>query len=267
MQWQSQLKSAALTPDQFRELVQSMLADRHPDLTVATEDALALRITLDETSLVWNLDRTYEHTMSSPADKREEILANIMADLIGHLTGTIEAEPETRAQRLMPVLRRRDYLDSQPQIITEPFSNDLAIAYVVDHESSVEYVMADALPDLGVVQPELRQLAVANLWNRLEPSIEEGDTGLAMLVCGGTFESSFAVMDEMVESFASQCDGDLVAAFPANDMFIFADTGTPSGVEALIATAKHIVENGDNPLSNELFKRADGKWVPWTPAN
>lgn len=264
MTWQAQLQADSIEAEQFRQIVEAMLAEKHPDLTVAVEDALALRITLGEASLIWNLDRTYDHTMSSDAEEREGILEGIMGDLTVHLSGTHETEPETRTQRLMPVLRRKDYIQSQPQILFEPFSDELVIAYVIDHESTVEYVMRDNLEELGVEQQNLRELAVSNLLNRLEPRIEEGDASCAMIVCGGTFESSYAIVDEMIDNFASQCDGELLAAFPANDMFIFADTGSEEGVATVIATAKHIVENGDNPLSRELFKRIDGKWVPWT---
>jgi len=165
----------------------------------------------------------------------------------------------------MPVLRRRELFDNMPDVVTEPFSDELRVAYVIDHESTIEYVLNATLVELGIEKDALRSLSVANFMNRVEARVQPGD-GCAMIVAGGTYEASCVLIDTIVDELAAQCEGQLVACFPAIDMFVFADSLEADGIARIANVSANVLESGNDVLSREFFTRTDGEWLPWKPS-
>jgi hypothetical protein len=119
---------------------------------------------------------------------------------------------------------------------------------------------------VGVKGEELYEVARDNLRTRMPPVQRHGKVGAEMLTCGGKFEASLLLFEDLWESIAGETSGDLVACVPSRDTVLLTGTAVPGGVERLRSAAQRILGENAHPLSGALLRWTGDGWEPFAPA-
>lgn len=125
----------------------------------------------------------------------------------------------------------------------------------------VYYLEEEDMAILGMLPDEVLAIATENLRTRLPPVQRHGKVGAEMLTCGGRYESSLVLFDDLWESLQEEISGDIVACVPAGDRCFLTGTAVPGGVERMRTTAERALAETTNPVSATLLLRQDGVWT------
>lgn len=195
---------------------------------------------------------------------------------------------EPDASHIVPRIKHTNFLQALRDIgtglddtpITEPFVADLLIAYAFDFPDWFEMVRPLDCERLGLVQGQLRQIAVANLRKQIgelgEIHIENLADGklttpFFMLVTGNDLEACLLLLDEIWDPLSRMVDGDLVVAVPARDLVLVTGSRSPETLqmarEAFDWEPRDQAEkqNKTHSLTRHLLTRKSGRWEIFAP--
>lgn len=223
-------------------------------------------------------------------------LYNLLPQLRGAESGTrthhverfvasmAEARSDPALRDLVPVLKSASWVNearamatqqSRPDMVAAnqvgsiPFAGDVHVVFAFDAPSSMSFATAGALHELGVAaDASLLEKAKAVLRERLPPVELQRGPASCMVTCGGTFEASAILFDDVVQQVRALFEGDLVALVPARDVLLFTGTRTPGGLEEILSAGRSIHENQGNYLLSlqPLVRGADGAWTEYIAA-
>jgi uncharacterized protein YtpQ (UPF0354 family) len=153
--------------------------------------------------------------------------------------------------------------EKKVELVEESLNEELSVLYAIDTPTNIKYLRPDEVEQLGLDARALRSLAVGNLRQRL-PRLEiQRGPELAMVVAGGDFEASLLLFDDLWEREAGKIRGELVAAVPARDLLVFADSANANALDRLKDLAKTQCAKGSYPLTSALFVRRGGRFEVW----
>lgn len=94
-----------------------------------------------------------------------------------------------------------------------------------------------------------------------EPIEMSGDA-LKMLTCGGNYEASMLLVDDVWDFVAEHVDGDVIAAAPARDLLFATGSNSSVGLSEMEAAVRRVFE-GDFSyrVSRAMLRRQDGGWT------
>lgn len=176
--------------------------------------------------------------------------------------------PELAAESILPVLRWKgfgDGLSDGPDMISRPFSGEIAVFYVQDLPERVAYPERGALLALVGEAEALHVLAQDNLRHYSAGKVEllRGEY-LNMVLLDGMYESSLLLDDTFWHARQSEM-GRIVAAVPARDVLLFTDADTPGGVAALVDAIASNRETFAYPNSENLLEWTGAGWQLFQP--
>ena len=117
------------------------------------------------------------------------------------------------------------------------------------------------LTRLALDKQQLHDIALTNLRRTIsEPEVHEISSGVFMLTCGGNFEATTLLLDEVWEQVAATVNGDLVLAVPARDVVIFTGTQNRDGLAFMRSKVSQILETGDHTLTRHFLVRCGTRW-------
>ena len=130
------------------------------------------------------------------------------------------------------------------------------------HEK-LAYLNPEELERLDVQNEELRPLAVRNLRGLL-PGIEvhRGDL-INMVTADGNYEASLLLFADLWEREREKLRGEPVAAVPARDLLLFADSANADAVSQLKQLAAKMRAEATYALTDRLFVLREGRWLPF----
>ena len=119
------------------------------------------------------------------------------------------------------------------------------------------------LPELELAEHELRAQAVANLWAAHDHIRVHGipGSGHLLLTCGGNYEASLLLVDELWEQLAPHLQGDPVVAVPTRDVVALVGSEDLEPLAAIRAAAGRIYDQGSYPVWPNLLVRREGRWT------
>lgn len=166
-------------------------------------------------------------------------------------------KPEIPSSAPAPVMS----LSADDAPVMTKFLPGLLTAYLVDEGDSFAYVQGRDLRSAGISEEELHRGALANLAALAERqlTIREYETVSALLL-DGNFEASLLLLDDLWTHRLRAYARDPIVAIPARDVLAFADLEAAGGVSELRALVKRVWPSCDHPLSENLYRRVDGKW-------
>lgn len=215
-----------------------------------------------------------------PAGDRKMYLHNLWAGLpddapdrveavTHHILAMLETEEDLvpDIERIVPLVKDDQYMaqvlemmGADNELVTEPLAADLHIVYAIDRPQSVATLKSSQLPVIGVGREDLREIAVANLGLLLEKvELQPGDTA-NMVLCGGNYEASMLLVDDLWRQMQGNVQGELVACAPARDLLLFTGTETEGGLEALRGIADEIHQGGSYLVSKTILVRRNDRW-------
>jgi uncharacterized protein YtpQ (UPF0354 family) len=150
-------------------------------------------------------------------------------------------------------------VDDSP--VEQPLVADLILFYGFDQPNYFTMVAHRDLARLSLDKRRLHSIAVANLRRTIpQPELRQISPGVFMLTCGGNFEATTLLLDDVWQQVSAMVSGDLVVAVPARDIVIFTGTDNHDGLALMRSKVSHVLETGDHTLTRHFLVRSDTGW-------
>ncbi len=239
------------------------------DVQIVGELELAINMTEDGGNRAF-LNNAYQMYQSESARNRSDLIDRFVRSFAEAAAGL-----ERSRDAIIPIVKDRGWLEdirqSMQQMhdmegqdkVYEDLNDDLVVVYAIDTPSNIAYLNPDELEGLGVQRDELRALAVRNLRGLL-PGIEvhRGDL-VNMITADGNYEASLLLFVDLWERERGKLRGEPVAAVPARDLLLFADSANADAVAQLKQLAAKIRAEATYALTDRLFVLREGRWLPF----
>ncbi|MCZ7608202.1 MAG: DUF1444 family protein [Planctomycetota bacterium] len=267
--WRLPLRNQEIKPGVFTRLMQSAILELIPGAKVRSTGEFELTVMLpnEQEVQIWlgnlygNLSEDYEDRLGEVEHFIHGLSVLPMGDDL----------PPPSIESIVPQIKDGRYVDEltqlesgaeEPQspLLIESLVADLHVVYACDTEHAIIPLREDDLPVIGVSGADLRSIAVENL-RRLLPPIEsqQNDFG-GMLFCGGAYEASILLLDDVWEQIEPQYVGPLLACVPARDMMLFGDASDEKALDMIRQIADEVEQGGSYLISRTILVRRDGRW-------
>jgi uncharacterized protein YtpQ (UPF0354 family) len=256
---------AAFTEDvarRVREAIPGM------EVVVAGELELAIQTGEDGGNRAF-LNNAYQMYCSESPKHRDALIDRFVGSFAEAAKGL-----ERSAEAIIPVVKDRAWLqevetsvrqmggEAQGKVF-EDLNEALVVVYAIDTPSNIAYLNPSELDGLGVQREDLRTLAVRNLRGLL-PGIQiQSGEKLSMVVADGNYEASLLLFPDLWARASEKLRGQPVAAVPARDLLIFADSADAEAVAQLRQLAAKLREEATYALTDRVFILRDDRWEPY----
>ena len=260
-----------MDPAAFTEDVARRVRASAPQLDVKVVGELELAINMtEEGGNRAFLNNAYQMYQGESARNRSDLVDRFVRSFVEAAAGL-----ERSRDAIIPIVKDRSWLEEIRQSmlqmhgkegqdkVYEDLNDDLVVVYAIDTPSNIAYLNPDELERLDVSREDLRVLAVRNLRGLL-PGIEvhRGDL-VNMITADGNYEASLLLFADLWERERGKLRGDPVAAVPARDLLLFADSANADAVAQLRQLASKMRAEATYALTDRLFVLRDGNWLPF----
>lgn len=260
-----------MNPADFTEDVAHRVRAAAPQLDVKVVGELELAINMtEEGGNRAFLNNAYQMYHGESARNRSDLIDRFVRSFVEAAAGL-----ERSRDAIIPIVKDRGWLEEIRQSmrqmhgtegqdkVYEDLNDDLVVVYAIDTPSNIAYLNPDELERLDVPREELRALAVRNLRGLL-PGIDvhRGDL-VNMITADGNYEASLLLFADLWEREREKLRGEPVAAVPARDLLLFADSANPDAVAQLKQLAAKMRAEATYALTDRLFVLRDGNWLPF----
>ncbi|MES2670056.1 MAG: DUF1444 family protein [Pseudomonadota bacterium] len=260
-----------MTPAEFSEEVARRVRIAAPevDVQVAGELELGINATADSGNRAF-LDNAYQMYLGASERERDDLIDRFVRSFAEATKGL-----ERSRDAIIPIVKDRGWLqeiresmrrmgnEKVQDNLYEDLNDDLVVVYAIDTPSNIAYLNPDELEGLGVQREELRALAVRNLRGLL-PGIEVHRGELVnMVTADGNYEASLLLFADLWERERDRLRGEAVAAVPARDLLLFADSANPDAIAQLRQLAAKMRAEASYALTERLFVLREGQWQPF----
>ncbi len=257
-----------ITPAEFTEEVarRVLIAVPEVDVQVVGELELGIDATADGGNRAF-LDNAYQMYLGASDRDRDDLIDRFVRSFAEATKGL-----ERSRDAIIPIVKDRSWLEEIRESMRrmgngkvqdnlyEDLNDDLVVVYAIDMPSNIAYLNPDELEGLGVQREELRALAVRNLRGLL-PGIEVHRGELVnMVTADGNYEASLLLFADLWERERDKLRGEPVAAVPARDLLLFADSANVDAVAQLRQLAAKMRAEASYALTERLFVLREGQW-------
>lgn len=239
------------------------------DVQIVGELELAINMTEEGGNRAF-LNNAYQMYQDESARNRSDVIDRFVRSFAEAATGL-----ERSRDAIIPIVKDHGWLEEIRQSmrqmhgtegqdkVYEDLNGDLVVVYAIDTPSNIAYLNPEELERLDVTREDLRALAVRNLRGLL-PGIEvhRGDL-VNMITADGNYEASLLLFPDLWEREREKLRGEPVAAVPARDLLLFADSANPDAVAQLKQLASKMRAEATYALTDRLFVLRDGNWLPF----
>lgn len=157
----------------------------------------------------------------------------------------------------MPDIKLSD--DDSP--VERPLVADLILFYAFDQPDYFTMVARRDLVRLALDRNSLHAIAINNLRRIIPPpELHEVFPGAFMLTCGGNFEATTLLLDEVWQQLSAIVPGDLVVAVPARDLVIITGSDNHGGLAFVRSKVSNILETADHTLTRHFLVKNENGW-------
>lgn len=263
-----------MSPVAFTERVADKVRAAIPgmEVTVVGDLELAIRTGDDGNNRAF-LNNAYQLFLDESPKHRDALVDRFVQSFAEAAKGL-----ERSAEAIIPVIKDRGWiaetresmrnleqedLEESGGHVHEALNDELIVVYAIDTPSNIAYLNPSELDGLGVRRDELRSLAIRNLRGLL-PRIEvqRGDT-LSMVMADGNYEASLLLFSDLWARESERMRGAPVAAVPARDLLLFADSADADAVTQLREVAARAHAEATYGLTDRIFLLGDSGWQPY----
>lgn len=141
---------------------------------------------------------------------------------------------------------------------------DLVLWYAFEEDLCFKILAQRDLRRLALDKQLLHDIALKNLRRTIPPpDLQEISTGVFLVTCGGNFEATTLLLEEVWERASTMVQGDLVVAVPASDIVILTGTENREGLAFMRSKASDILETGRHVLTQSFLVRHGTRWSPY----
>ena len=265
-----------MSPAAFTEHVADKVRAAIPgmEVTVVGDLELAIRTGDDSNNRAF-LNNAYQLFLDESPKHRDALVDRFVQSFAEAAKGL-----ERSADAIIPVIKDRGWIaetresmrhlgredaedDESGGHVHEALNDELIVVYAIDTPSNIAYLDSGELEGLGVRREDLRSLAVRNLRGLL-PGIEiqRGDK-LSMVVADGNYEASLLLFADLWARESERMRGAPVAAVPARDLLLFADSADADAVAQLRQLAAKARAEASYGLTDRVFVLNESGWQPF----
>ncbi|MEO8502370.1 MAG: DUF1444 family protein [Acidobacteriota bacterium] len=241
--------------DRVLAIAQAEFPDRHFE---ATSDPHILKSGVGQHGLP-NLYAKFQQTDRSDRALKELVKEHFAANFaaLDSAAATPKVDWATAKPLLRPQVMPREYLQRLP-LVSRPLARDALEAYVLDHETSYEYVSNDDLERWHVAADEVRKLAADNLDRAskgLEVEAGSGPDKFLAVETGDSYDAARLLVPQLRQSFAGQLGDTYYAAIPNRGLLIMWSTSSsPAAQQRFQDMVAKDFRTQPYPLSRSIFK-------------
>lgn len=141
-----------------------------------------------------------------------------------------------------------------------PIASGMICVYASDSPNSLSMLPADKAAKLGLSAADIKKGPMQTLRSHLPTDINfYGAKGIFMVTCGGDFESSLILDDEVMSELKKRVKGRLVFGVSNKDILM----ATGDQEQAALAKLREVIARGAHegarPISDKLYYWDDGK--------
>ncbi len=258
-------KADLLSPRAFTEAAASAARAGMPSATVSIGGDLRLETrSAGGEEITTDLRNAYDVYRAAPAH-----LDGIIHEYIGVLVESVRfGENKTPLNRshIVPVFKPRQWLDGvrsgvspqAPQILADPYNDELVIAYAEDRPNSIRFLTTR---DEDGDHVKLLGLALSNL-HRLLPKIDmhAAPDDIWLITAGGNYESSLLLADQIWSSGQIKVDGEIVVGVPVRNALFLTGSHNHAGLARMRALAAELA-SGPYALTPDLLVYRENRFV------
>ena len=202
--------------------------------------------------------------LTDPNERQEVFDFRIQAVFDYAVSGSLEYTAKD-LHRIYPVLRHNSLQTTYvaddgttTHLLVGDAIGDANIFYVMDSDKSVSYLSAEILPELGLNEQKLKEIARGNLIRKAEDLNIDGD-GIYFLELDGFYESSFVLHSPLWREIDAQIE-QVLMAFPTRDLVVFSDGTNPAALGVMRDIVKEFNQTAPYPLSDLVFSWEGDGW-------
>ena len=260
-----------MDPAAFTEHVAKKVRAAVPGLevTIVGDLELAIRTGEDGNNRAF-LNNAYQMFLGESPKHRDALVDRFVQSFAEAAKGL-----ERSADAIIPVIKDRAWLaetresmrkmgnDAQEDHVHEDLNDELVVVYAIDTPSNIAYLNPDELDTLGVKRENLRALAVRNLRGLLPGIDVQRGEKLSIVTADGNYEASLLLFADLWERESARMRGAPVAAVPARDLLLFADSADADAVAQLRQVAAQARAEATYGLTDRIFVRSESGWQPF----
>lgn len=235
---------------------------KYPHVNYEIVEPLILKATYKEGEEVTHyLDNSYRNYKLDPRE------INVVIERYSNASGEVyNKNKEINLNRIVPVIKPRDYLEQLkklgnsvkyykvPELIWEPYNEDLIIVYAEDKEESIHFFNQEEFEKLEISKDTLLEFSLNNL-NSVLPKIEKvGENGNFGLIAGGNYEVSLMLMTSIWTKQNFEVNGEIVIAIPNRDLVFITGSNDNEAIEKLKGKIKESFKTGHHSISISFYK-------------
>ncbi len=258
-------KADLLSPHAFTEAAAAAARAAMPSATVSITGDLRLETrSAGGEEIATDLRNAYDVYRSAPAH-----LDGIIHEYIGVLVESVrfgENKTPLDRTRIVPVFKSRQWLNGvrngvspqAPQILADPYNDELVITYAEDRPNSIRFLTTR---DEEGDHVKLLSLALRNL-HRLLPKIDmrPGPDDTWLITADGNYESSLLLADQIWSSGQIKVDGEIVVGVPVRSVLFLTGSHNHAGLTRMRALAAEMASE-PYALTPDLLVYRDNRFV------
>jgi len=259
----SKLGAASLA----EEVAEKMRASQNVR-SVTVKDATSLSgVYADGSKFEFLLDNLKKEIAASPDQKEALIEKYVLSDLKmkEHPVGK---DAPVEAKNILPIIRNisvANELESRGiDLHIFPggqIAKDLILLYVDDAAETMTYLTLARMETAGVTKEEILDVAMENLRAQFEKIATARSGEFSQVLGDSDYVSSLLLADSLWDQIAQGDQGEVVVGIPARDVIYFSTTADAKGIEALRKKTEEVFDGIDHPISKNLYRWHEGKWV------
>ncbi len=215
-----------LTRQQFVEHVLQIVRERFPLVKVARSEMHSFSLRIN--GQVAPLENLYRLIKLNPQDMRRHI-ERWMVELLRASEGVPDRDAgfEAVRERILPmVINSRSSEVAVDTMVTQPFLEDLLIAYAIDHDRTIAYLSRKQYALWKVDIDDLHQVAIDNLVTRSESipahaaQDEDGSVNLVLFQTMDGYDASRILLPTLHDRLRDHLGSPFAAGIPNRDILI-----------------------------------------------
>lgn len=268
---QEAFASMLLSEDAFTDQYIRIAQQKHPELII--NKVAALEVQLSERGEV-DSERTAFLDNAYLTYKNDPTAFNaVMAHYTRSIKNTFYPSTEPLdSKRLFPVIKSKAHIKTLDAMLAnakskqpsptyrEALNEELYVLYVFDSETTMRFASQEDIKNLAIAAEDLRELAISNLRDAVELTLQGEPHTLSMLIADGNYEASLILLDSLWNKEQFPVKGKIVVYLPSRDLLLITGSEDPEG----LAKAKSIVldpeQHWPHMISRQGFIREGTRW-------
>lgn len=251
-----------LTENQYTQKYIKVMEKKYPIVNYEIVEPLVLKAIYGEDGRVTHyLDNSYREYKLDPKEIDEIIEKYSNASNVAY-----KKSKEVNINRIVPIIKPSNYFEQlkilgnsvqgykMPELIWEPYNEDLIIVYAEDREESIHYFNQEEFEKLEISKDTLLEFSVENLNNLLSKIEKVEDNGSFGLIAGGDYEVSLMLMTDIWTKENFDVKGEILIAIPNRDLIFITGTNDKKAIDKLKGIVKESFETGNHSISTSFYK-------------